>query len=250
MKREETRKKEKREEGSARLFDIELITGTREELLSTVTALIGKGGAVTTFNSEIAYDSLKNAELRVALDRSVCIPESFGIELALTLRGIRTAIFPGVELGEAVLDVVPVSLGIIGGAPGVARLALAKLSEKHKLVTPLFAMDGYSYTESAVGEVLEEEKPDLVFVCLGSPVQEVFINKIRKYSEKTLFIALGGSADIYSGLKSRAPAVFRALRLEWAYRMIREPKRLRRLPKLFLFAYKSLRFREKKVENI
>ncbi|MBE6635620.1 MAG: WecB/TagA/CpsF family glycosyltransferase [Ruminococcaceae bacterium] len=250
VKAKEKREKKRATSGTASLFGIELITGTKEELLARVTDLLGKGGSVATVNAEIAYDSLKDEGLRRALGESLCIPESIGVELALAVRGIRSATFPGVELGEAILDVVPLGLAVIGGKPGVARLALARLCEKHKLVTPIFALDGYNYTEREVEELLRKYTPDVVFVCLGSPKQELFISNVRKYSEKSLFLALGGSADVYSGMKSRAPRVFRAFRLEWAYRMIREPKRLKRLPKLLRFACKSIAFRDKKVENI
>ena len=250
MKAKEKREKKRTASGTASLFGIELVTGTREELLSKVIALMGKGGAVATVNAEIAYDSLRDRDLGRALAESLCIPESFGVELALKARGIRSEIFPGVELGEAILDVYPLTLAIVGGKPGVAEIALGRLCDKHKLVTPIFALDGYNYTEREVEELLCKYTPDVVFVCLGSPKQELFISNVRKYAPRTLFIALGGSVDIYSGIKPRAPGAFRALHLEWAYRMIKEPKRLKRLPKLLLFTYRSMRFRSKRVENI
>ncbi len=218
------------------LFDIKISVGSKVELYSRASALIGRGGAIATVNPEILANAVREAELKSALAESLCIPDGIGVEMALRRLGCRTERFPGVELGEALLEGERcVRLGIIGGRDGVAKRALEELTVKHRNVIPEFAISGYGIDTERVGELLSDVRPDIVFVCLGSPAQELFIKKMRHHSEKTLFIALGGSVDIYSGEKRRAPMPFRLLGLEWAWRIIREPKRLMRVPKILRF---------------
>ena len=63
-----------------KIFGIDILSGSREELFSAVAKMIGEGGAVSTVNPEILYDSLKNEDLRAALSNSLCIPDGVGVE--------------------------------------------------------------------------------------------------------------------------------------------------------------------------
>lgn len=224
------------EERFESIFDINVAVGTKDELLMLCSGLIGRGGAISTVNPEILYDSLTNGELKTALSESLCIPDGAGVEAVLRRRGFRCERFPGVELAEALLDIKDgVKLGIIGGAKGIAECAMQNLVLRHGGVIPEFAISGYDIDEPSFVARLSDTRPDILFVCLGSPKQELFIKKMKRYSPGTLFLALGGSVDIYAGIKHRAPAALRAVRLEWAWRMLSEPKRFFRLPKLLGF---------------
>ena len=84
-------------------------------------------------------------------------------------------------------------------------------------------------------------KPDILFVALGIPYQEKLIGKYYNKFKKGIFIGVGGSFDVLSGTKKRAPRLFIKLKLEWLYRIICEPKRLKRFFKYnvkFLFRSK------------
>ena len=228
------------------LFDINIAVGSRAELLFRAAALVGRGGAIATVNPEILNSSLKDPELKSALLNSLCIPDGIGVELALRSAGCRTERFPGVELGEALLNCGRcIHLGIIGGKEGIAESAMEMLVMRHGNVIPEFSVCGYNMDYEYIGRLLDEKRPDIVFVCLGSPLQELFISKMRNISPRTLFIGLGGSADIYSEKKRRAPSVFRALGLEWVWRIMREPKRLKRVPSLLAFYVNAAKFNRK-----
>ena len=72
------------------------------------------------------------------------------------------------------------------------------------------------------------KKPDIVLVALGIPLQEKLIYKYLDKFEKGIFVGVGGSFDVISGHKKRAPKVFIKLNLEWLYRIMKEPSRLKR----------------------
>ncbi len=222
-----------------KIFGIDVLAGSKEELFMAVANMIGEGGVVSTVNPEILYDSLNNEALRFALQSSICIPDGYGVEKTINSSGVFTERFPGVELGEALLSVFSVRLGIIGGKDGVAERAMKNLSSKYSSLVPLFAISGYNINNEELSKKLACEAPDIVFVCLGSPKQELLINEMANFSPKTLFIALGGSVDIYAGDKRRAPRIIRRLHGEWLYRIITEPKRIKRLPKLLFYVKES-----------
>ena len=231
------------------IFGIKILSGTREEMLEKCIASIGKGGIISTLNPEIIRASLDNKELYSALRKSVNIPDGIGVKIALSLKGVKTERFPGVELGEEILDIKPLRLAIIGGEAGIAAIALENLSKKHKMVIPTFARDGYSLSKREIRALLSLYSPDVIFVCLGSPKQEIFSYNMHKIYNRGLFISLGGSADIYSERKKRSPKIFRLFGLEWFFRVLREPKRIKRLPGIFGFFWQGMKFREFKPKN-
>ena len=69
---------------------------------------------------------------------------------------------------------------------------------------------------------------DLVFVALGIPRQELLIDRYFPLAKKGIFVGVGGSFDVLSGMKQRAPQVFIDHNLEWLYRIVKEPKRMKR----------------------
>ena len=71
-------------------------------------------------------------------------------------------------------------------------------------------------------------QPDICLVALGIPEQELLINKYFNKFKKGIFIGVGGSFDVLSGHKKRAPKLMIKLHLEWLYRIIKEPKRFKR----------------------
>ena len=210
------------------LCGVNIAYGTRCELISAARALIGVGGAIFTPNPMILSIAKKNPEYAKLLsDVGLNIPDGVGVRMLLNRRGIKTAVLPGVELGE--LLVGGHSFAIIGGREGVARLASERLTAQHPGAECKFFYSGYGMDEDEIMRRLSEHAPELCFVCLGAPKQELFIKKVMAASAGTLYLALGGAVDIYSGRLRRAPRLFRRLGLEWLWRTCREIWRIPRL---------------------
>ena len=90
----------------------------------------------------------------------------------------------------------------------------------------------------------KKESPDICLVALGIPFQETIIYKHFNEFKKGIFIGVGGSFDVLSGFKKRAPKIFQKLNIEWLYRIIKEPKRLKRFYKnniQFVFQLKKIK---------
>ena len=73
---------------------------------------------------------------------------------------------------------------------------------------------------------LKEKKPDFVFVGITSPIKEYLIEYLQNDGNNSVFMGVGGSFDVISGMIPRAPLWMQKANLEWLFRVIQEPKRL------------------------
>lgn len=116
---------------------------------------------------------------------------------------------------------------LYGASKVVIKETVKKLKKKYKKIKICGYMDGYSdYLK--VLEDIKKTKPDYLFVGMGSPKQERFI--IDNYDDLkniSVIMPVGGTFDVASGLKRRAPMIYQKLHLEWLYRMVKEPRRVK-----------------------
>lgn len=218
---------------------VKILLGSRRELLYSVRSFLGVGGCVFTPNCLMLQEAKKCTEYRRVLNGAVMnIPDGVGLGLILKSRGYKTEILAGVELGELILE--NRSFAIIGGREGVASLAAKRLCERHTGAVCKFAISGYGIDKEKTRELLSRTRPDICIVCLGVPKQEYFVTEMVSASAETLYLALGGAVDVYSGRLKRAPSVLRRVGLEWLYRTVCEPHRVLRLPLLFSYFFSEI----------
>ena len=228
------------------ILGIPVEVGSRDKLFRKCESLVGIGGVICTPNPLILSNSMKNPVLRSALlSADLLIPDGSGLLPLLRRADARAAVLPGVELGQRLVRLRPgLSLGLVGAEEGIAARAFSALAKGANELRSAFLLNGYETRLSVLLSALRSEKPELCFVCLGSPRQEILMQSLRAYSEKTLFLGLGGSLDVYAGAVRRAPILLQNMHLEWLYRMCIEPRRLRALPALLRFPYLCARYRE------
>ena len=225
---------------------------TMEEALARARELLKTDGAsvVVTPNAEIAYEALRSDELRALLNSAdLMLPDGSGVVLAAKI--LKTPLkqkVAGVDFADRLLGVLEQTGGrlyLLGSKPGIGELAAEKMREKHPKLTICGIADGYFKDEAAVVEKINEAAPDVLFVCLGAPKQELFMKDHLDALHVKLMIGLGGSLDSFAGTVKRAPKWMIRCNLEWLYRLIKEPKRfgrMLRLPK-YLFAVLGKRIR-------
>lgn len=88
---------------------------------------------------------------------------------------------------------------------------------------------GYGYSNSEVVDDVNNSEAEILFIALGSPLQEEFIYKEFNRLNARLIIPVGGAFDVIAGYKKRAPKLFIKLKLEWLWRAILEPKRFNKI---------------------
>ncbi len=167
------------------------------------------------------------------------IPDGIGVILASKIQKgqIRQRV-TGVDMmmklcEEAAKRGKPIFL--YGGKPGVADAAKAKLESLFPSIKIVGIQDGYEKDEQKVIDRINEAQPDLLFVAMGSPKQENWINANRNQLHPTIYQGVGGSFDVLAGTVKRAPEIFQKFGLEWFYRLLKEPKRIKRQVALPLF---------------
>lgn len=102
------------------------------------------------------------------------------------------------------------------------------MKEKYRHAKLAGACDGYVKNKDKIFEHISQLQPDIVLVALGIPAQEKLIYRHLDSFSKGILVGVGGSFDVMSGTKKRAPKFFIKLNLEWLYRILKEPSRLKR----------------------
>lgn len=204
-----------------------------------------RGAHIITFNAEMAMLGQRNSEFaRVLRAADMLVPDGAGIVLALKLRGISAQKCAGIELAEALLSAAACeqqSVFVIGGKPDVFDTAIQHWRDRLPALN-VAGHHGYlnAETETAVLEQIQQQQPQLILVGMGVPRQEFWIRDRRHLAPHALWIGVGGSLDVWSGTKNRAPLWLRDHYLEWLYRLYQEPWRWRRMLALPHFAWEVL----------
>ncbi|MFE4108259.1 WecB/TagA/CpsF family glycosyltransferase [Almyronema epifaneia] len=207
----------------------------------------GRGAHVVTLNAEMSMQADQNVVLRKIIQSAdLVIPDGAGIVLYFRLKGKRIQRCPGIELAAELLQKVAPDEAVFfyGGTPGVAETAMQAWQQRSPNLAIAGVQHGYLTPEQqpAFQESLRSLQPKLIFVGLGVPRQEFWIAEHRHLCPQAIWVGVGGSFDIWSGSKSRAPAWFRQNHLEWLYRLYQEPWRWRRMLSLPQFAWRALTY--------
>lgn len=215
---------------------------TMVEAVEKGMELIRSQGAdyVVTPNPEIVEVCRENPEaMRVVNGASLVLPDGIGVIKGAAMLGTplkeRT---PGIEFADHLVGKMAqegYSLYLLGAKPGVAALAGEKLQEKYPGLKIAGTHDGYFKEDGPIVEEIRKSGADVVFVCLGAPKQEFWMEKNGEATGAHLLCGLGGSLDVFAGTVERAPRFFREHGLEWFYRLCKEPRRIGRMMKLPLF---------------
>ena len=207
----------------------------------------GQGSHVVTLNAEMAMQAEQDAKLRqIILQADLAIPDGAGVVLYFRAKGHKIARYPGIELAADLLHQVQPEETVFfyGGAPGVVDQAATRWQQQR----PELAIAGVQHgflppTEMPqLEQRLQTLQPRLIYVGIGVPRQEYWIAEHRHLCPNAIWIGVGGSFDIWAGLKTRAPGWLRNYHLEWLYRLYQEPWRWRRMLALPQFAWRSLTY--------
>lgn len=92
--------------------------------------------------------------------------------------------------------------------------------------------DGYFNSDADIIADINAQKPDFLFVCLGSPKQEKWMKANAGKLDIGVMAGLGGCLDVFAGDVDRAPEKMQSMGLEWLYRLYKEPSRIGRMARL------------------
>lgn len=206
------------------------------------------GGQIVTLNAEMTMAARADPALGAAIEAArMVIPDGAGVVWALGLQSHRVRRSPGIELARRLLEhaaTVGWRVALVGASPAVMDQLRERLAHDLPGLDLVFSVHGYQPAEAWPGleHQLLQCRPDLVLVALGVPRQETWIQELPE-PRSGLWMGVGGSFDVWAGIKKRAPGWMGALQIEWLYRLIKEPSRWRRMLSLPAFAWAVLRER-------
>lgn len=228
------------------ILDIQFDNLTREEARQAGAELLRSSDfhyAVTP-NLEFILTADKDLEFQKILNQAdLVLPDGIGVVYSAKILGTplkeRVAGFDFACDMLDVLDEMGGRLYLLGSKPGVAEEAGRRILEQHPNIVLCGVHDGYFQDSDPVAREVAQAQPDLLFVCLGAPKQEKWIARFGLLTGAKLAIGLGGALDVFAGNVERAPEQWQKLGMEWAYRLVKEPKRIGRMAKLPLVLVKA-----------
>ncbi len=188
---------------------------------------------IVTPNPEIIVDAQKDQELAKVINyASQRLPD--GISMVVVSRILGTPLKERVAGIDLMLKIIENSakdgrkIFLLGSAPGVAEEAAGNLVKEYPGINIVGLHHGYFNHDLGVINKIRETKPDILFAGLGAKRQEKWCNRHLKELGVPVCMVIGGSLDVISGRKKRAPKWIRMLYVEWLYRLFTEPDRWKR----------------------
>ena len=180
---------------------------------------------VTLFNDENTFNKLKNIQY---------YPD--GSSICWFAKDSYSPI-PGVELWlEIIARAVAGSKIVIIGSDQKTNLSvIEKLRMRHQHLS-IEGLHGY-LNGDAYDALVRKVQPDFIFCALGSPKQEILMAQLQSQCENAIVMGLGGSLDVFVGKVQRAPLFFQKNRIEFLYRIMRQPRRVFRQKPLIIFLW-------------
>lgn len=206
---------------------------------------------IVTANPEIVDYATEHNEYRNLINRAdYVIPDGTGVVKASKL--LRTPLkerVPGIEMMESCLEIAndkQQNVFLLGAENNVVIQAKQRLEQKYPNINFDFHHGFFDFSDEEVLEQVISFKPDYIFVGMGYPRQEQWIESYTECFNQTVLMGVGGSLEVFSGTKKRAPMLFRRLNIEWIYRVIIDWKRLGRLKSIPKFVFKVIKVAIKK----
>lgn len=224
-------------------FDNVTLLDMRENILRYMHTPTPHNLFVVTANPEIVHYAFEEPMYQNIITKAdYIIPDGTGIVKAAKILGhpLQERV-PGIEVMEQCLDIADIEhrkVFLLGATSPVVEKAARRIKRQYPNLEIQTHHGFIDIADAEVVDTIRDFNPDFIFVGMGYPKQEQWIQHNRHHFDHTMMMGVGGSIDVFSGEVKRAPYIWRALNLEWVYRGITDIKRIhrfKRIPK-FLFA--------------
>ncbi|MEG9544950.1 lipopolysaccharide N-acetylmannosaminouronosyltransferase [Mannheimia sp. HC-2023] len=200
-------------------------------------------GRLIAINAEKVINAEKNPQLhQVIADSEFNYADGISIVQSVKKKYPNMEIerIAGADLWEKLMQKtgelnVPVFL--VGSTSENLKLVEAKLVKWN--VNIVGTHHGYFNAEDEHSLItqIKQSGAKFISVAMGTPKQELFIQKVYKEYPQALYMGVGGTYDVFTGKAKRAPKIWQNLGLEWLYRLLHQPTRWQRQLNLLRYAY-------------
>lgn len=226
-------------------FENTTLDGMTETIKQRIAA--NKKTFIVTANPEIVMYANEHADYMNTLKNAdFIVPDGIGIVIgSKILKQPLEERVAGFDLMHNLLHVAneqSLRVFFLGAKEHVIPKTVQNISKAFPNLIVCGYHHGYfDWHDKSILTMVKEANPDLVFVALGYPKQEMWINDALPLFEKGIFMGVGGSFDVWAGEAKRAPELWRKLNLEWLYRFIKQPARWKRMLLLPRFLVKIIK---------
>jgi len=181
-------------------------------------------------------------QTRNIINRNIGYSDGIGAVMALKKHGAEAVKIPGCELWLKIVERLHKegkSFYLVGSKQEVIEKTVNQLQRDYPEVKIVGYRNGYIKSDEEKQQLIKDivaKKPDVVFVAMGSPKQELLMEEIAQ-RHAAIYQGLGGSFDVYTGFVERAPKWWVDHNLEFAYRLVKQPSRIKRQVFLFKFLF-------------
>lgn len=200
-----------------------------------------KKGILVAINAEKILHATDRT--RSIINRNIGYCDGFGAVLAMHKKGKQNVVkIAGCDLWLKIVEKFykEKTFYLVGGKQAVIEETVSKLKSEYNGISIVGFRNGYIKNDNDRNGLIEDivlKRPDVVFVAMGSPKQELLMEDIQ-LKHPAIFQGLGGSFDVYTGHVERAPRWWINHNLEFAYRLIKQPSRIKRQIHLARFLWK------------
>ncbi|MBU3100284.1 MULTISPECIES: WecB/TagA/CpsF family glycosyltransferase [Clostridium] len=204
-------------------------------------------------NPEVLLSGLENTVLlhNFTSENSIIIPDGIGTVICSKIVGnpVKEKI-AGIEVMDNIVKKCEKDnegIYLLGSTKETVDMCNINLRTKYRKLNILGSHDGYFELDNCedILKEIETVKPKVLFVAMGCPRQELFITKYMDRLPCKIFMGVGGSFDNIAGKVKRAPKWMINLGMEWLYRVIKEPFRIKRLSSIPKFIMMVIKYKNK-----
>jgi len=229
-----------------KILDVQVHAVTMSQDLEIIKDMVASGlhHQVATVNPEFIMVAQQHEQFRQVLNStSLSFADGIGVVWGSRILGHPLPErIPGVDVVDRVCALAAedgLRVFLLGAAPGIAEEAAKRLQRRYPrlIIAGTFAGSPKPEDDEAICEIVKKTRPEILFVAYGAPNQDLWIARNHPRLPALVAMGVGGTFDFIVGKSVRAPKVLRSLGLEWLHRLIREPRRWKRMLALPRFAF-------------
>lgn len=195
---------------------------------------------IVTVNPEILLAAKKDSSYAHTLQQAdLRLVDGAGLQFMLKFSGISVSRWPGIDMAKEIINIAKENnwrVAFLGGEKNHVYQAKKNIEKEFDLT--IYAEQGGNVTKTGEEDEVGEEArhrltlfdPEILFVAFGHPKQEQWIVKhAHEFPHLKVIIGVGGSFDIWAGILKRAPNWMQEIGIEWLWRLIQQPSRIKRI---------------------
>lgn len=245
-------------ERNAKILTLNIPSSSQKDVRKKIVKILNEKNhaKIYTPNPQMALGCARSLTLTDLFERAtLLLPDGIGLVIASRiLKAPLKERITGIDTAEFILSYAErhkLSVALLGAKPNIAQSAAKRLKSRFPSLDICFTHHGYFEKNGQENELvlkkLNAASPDILFVCFGFPVQEIWIDEnAEKISSLRLCMGLGGALDVWAGKACRAPKPIQALGLEWLWRTLSDKEKYHNFSDLRQFLFLIFLQRKKK----